>query len=444
MTDELTMTYEIGLIGSILYDGDCFSRIVGIVTDADFKADICADAFRAASDMYADGGVIDPIAVSSKMVSMGRDDLECRMFARDAMMSEGTSGNVEIYANGIKEQSRMRRITDLITGALMEHGEPDALTNAIMDGLYAIERGPKGKAKILKDGLAEFAAGISSNAEEKRVFTGWPRIDRMLGGMGAGNVMILAARPGCGKSAMGSEIALRAAEKGIPSVLISCEMTENEILRRYVSNRAKIALNAIIDKSFRNDTASCERFWTMNSELSKVPLYISDEPYVTVNDIRRTLQTIKGVGLVVIDYLQLMESTGKSENRNLEVAKITRSLKLMAMKYKLPIILLSQLNRAKGEYDEPALSDLRDSGAIEQDADQVMFIWNLDEPEPGVLQRVCVKVSKNRNGLKGTTVMRFNGAHMAFYETDEEYIRVKKSRSRKFTVYGGHDPDLDI
>lgn len=440
MIEELT--YEIALIGACLYGGDCFSKIVDMVSPEDFVDKTCADAFSAMKSTYSNGGDVDPVVISDLMSQLGYDSLAARTFIRDAMMGEGRSSNVEAYAKGVRDKAMLRRISKLLTESLMDYSDPDALANAVMDGICEIERGKKGRARLIKEGLESFVEDVVKTVEDTRVFTGWQRLDRVLGGMGAGNLVVLAGRPGIGKSIMGAEIAIRAAEKGTPTVFMSCEMTEKELVQRYVANRAKIRLDDIIDRSFKNDTMACERFWERHKELLKIPLYIHDEPGITVNDIRRALQTIRGIGLIVVDYVQLMGSAEKSENRNLEVAKISGSLKKLAMEYKIPIVALSQLNRANGEYDEPGLRDLRDSGAIEQDADKAIFLWGLGEAQGDALPLIGVKVAKNRNGKRATVVMRFQGEYMAFYETDEEYKSVRKGKWRKLQPYGGHDPDM--
>jgi len=441
-TNDEFLTCERALIGSILISEKCFAEIIDIVTASDFYTHICAEIFSIAHDLYTNGGKVDAVAISSKMQELGNSD--ALGYMRDVMLETPTANNAMLYAEGVRKSSRMRKIRELLSAAIEENKEPDALTDAIMDGLYALERSSKkGKARPLKDAIHAFESSAMEINDDTRLYTKWSRLDKILGGLKGGNFVILAARPSVGKSAMAAEVALRTAEKGIVSAFFSCEMAEEELVERHVANRAKIDLNHVLDRSFKDDKDLLKKYMDMRNEVIDQPLYIYDEANITVNDIRRNLQTIRDVGLVVIDYLQLMHTVEKSENRNLEVAKISKSLKQLAKEYDIPIIALSQLSRDKSEYDEPTLRDLRDSGAIEQDADKVVFLWKIEDGDERILPKVGAKVGKNRNGKLGVSIMRFQGEYMAFYETDEEYVPKRRGKGR-FKAYGGHDPDLDF
>jgi len=223
--------------------------------------------------------------------------------------------------------------------------------------------------------------------------------------------------------------------------VFSCEMATMEIVQRYVANRAEVSLDAITDRSFVQGPDGSKAAQGVE-RMRGTPLYLYDEPGITTLDIRRVLQTIRNVGFVVVDYIQLMRTVERGENRNLEVAKISGDLKRMAKEFNIPIMALSQLNRAKDEYDEPGLTDLRDSGSLEQDADKVILLWRIEEAKNGALPKIGVKIAKNRMGKTGAVVMYYKGEHMKFLETAEKYVPRKRGRGRQFQSIGGYDPDF--
>lgn len=438
--DELT--HERGVIGSVLFDSRCIPDVIDMINADDFTVDVHREIYETVTDMYASGKAIDPVTISGEMKRTGLMTPEIERYMVDVLLMTPTATNAGLYAKGLRDEANMRRIHRLLNEAMMEHGDPDNLTDAVMEGLYGIERGSrKGKAVTLKEAVAKFTAWAAKDTDEACINLGYSRLDKILRGMSPGNLVLLAARPGVGKSAFGADLALRTAERGTPTAIFSCEMSTLEIVQRYVASRANVDLDNVIDRAFKLGEAG-KRTARALSEMGDIPLLLYDEPGITVADIRRTLQTEKGIGFVVVDYIQLMQSVDKSENRNLEVAKITGALKGLAKEFKIPIMALSQLNRDKGETDEPAINDFRDSGAIEQDADIAIFIWKLEQPHPGELTKIGVKIAKNRMGQTGTVVMYFDGAHMSYKETAEEYVPKKQGRGRQFQPVNSYDPEF--
>jgi len=440
MNNDITLTYETGLIGSIIIYGDCFPHVDLIVNGDDFRNEICSEAYNAASRIYLSGGIIDPLTIVDEMIKAGTNENTVREWVRDMMVMTPTASNAELYAVGIRNASRLRKITNLLNESMMEYTDPDNLTDVVMEGLLTIERGEKkGRTKSFKESIERFKSWLLAKDDNRRLNTGYSRLDGILNGLHPGNLAILAARPSVGKSALGCELALRTAESGIVSVIFSCEMTDIEITQRFLANRTQVNLDEIISKKIMIDGQAGSKVVVGMRELISKQLHIYDDPDITVSDIRRMLQTIKNVGLVVIDYIQIMKPTEKSENRNIEISKITNSLKQMAKEFQVPIVALSQLNRTKDEYDEPVFNDLRDSGAIEQDADKVIFLWKLGAPEKGEVQKIGVKIAKNRMSKTGTVIMQFSGEQMRFSETYEEYVSKKRGRSRTFTQINDMD-----
>lgn len=229
--------------------------------------------------------------------------------------------------------------------------------------------------------------------------------------------------------------------RGKKVVVFSAEMSTLQFSQRFVANASNVKLEEIMSKEAKNG-ANGTALANAIGEMRKLPLYVYDHPGITLHDIRREIQRLKDVELVIVDYIQLLESTDRSENRNLEVAKLSGGLKKLAKEFKIPILALSQLNRGKDETDEPGLPALRDSGSLEQDADSVMLAWKLEVPEGDELTKIGLKVAKNRMGKSGTVVMYFDGAHMSFKETAEEYVPKRSGYGSQFQMVSGDDPDF--
>lgn len=249
--------------------------------------------------------------------------------------------------------------------------------------------------------------------------TGFSDLDNMLSGFQKSDLILLAARPSMGKTAIAVNFAVSAAQAGKTVAIFSLEMSKSQLALRIFSQISNIDLSDLIKGNMNGDY--WKRIGDALSSFASKPMFIDDRSGATVNDIRSKLRRLKlerGLDLVVIDYLQLMEVTGFSENRTLEISKITRGLKSVAKELDVPIILLSQLSRAPEQRSDhrPLLSDLRESGAIEQDADVVMFLYrdeyyNKDTEDKGIGE---VIVAKHRNGPTGTVKLLYKGSNTKF------------------------------
>ena len=428
---KIQLDNEMSLIGSVVLNGDCMVNIVDIVEPKDFTTIAYAEIYSCAVEMYLEGKTIDPITLIDKLKSKNIfvDDINSLM--QDLMLMTPTAANAVEYAKSVAETSRMRRINNLVIESMREHRTSEKLIEKIMTGLHSIENGNvRGKSVLLGHIMHDLAAWVNDkSAEDERIKTGYLDLDKTMGGMSPGNLVVVAGRPGTGKSAFTANIAKNAAERGIVTIFFSCEMEKEELGQRFVANKAKISLTSIMNKSFTNDESDKKRASEAATELAQLPLSIYDEAGISVNDIRREIQTTKNVGLVVIDYLQIMRVVGKYENRNLEIAGITATLKLLAKEFKIPIIILSQLKRID-EYVEPQLGHLRDSGSIEQDADKVIMLWRAEEAKNNELPKIGVKIAKDRQGETAAFVMLFRGEYMEFLESIEPYVSKRGKRRR--------------
>jgi replicative DNA helicase len=243
-------------------------------------------------------------------------------------------------------------------------------------------------------------------------------LDRVLnGGLRGGKVYGIAARPSVGKSSLARSIGLAVAMAGVPTLLLSQEMPEDEVTDCALGQLAGIDSRSLqtgklTDQDWGHLTEAVERAATL-------PFYVDDEGSLTVNQIRAKAKMVKGCGCVILDYLQLSQSTLKGGNTNDQVAEISKGLKALSMALGIPVIVLSQLNRKLEERadKEPQLSDLRDSGAIEQDLDVAIMLWTVREFEDGARRIVGCKVPKHRGGPKGRFALEFLASTYRWYES---------------------------
>ena len=251
----------------------------------------------------------------------------------------------------------------------------------------------------------------------------------MLTGMGKSDLIILAARPGMGKTSFVLNIATNVAQRNIPVAIFSLEMTREQLTSRMISAVAHIDSQIMRSGNIRMD--EWDNISRAVGEISDLPIYLDDTSNVTVSDIKAKVRRLnqnpenEPVGMIIIDYLQLMSSGKRNESRVQEISEITRNLKIMAKELNVPLICLSQLSRSaekgQGRDARPALSDLRDSGSIEQDADVVLFLYRdayySQDEEVDQTKAECI-VAKNRHGEVGKVYLGWDGAHTRFYDID--------------------------
>lgn len=243
-----------------------------------------------------------------------------------------------------------------------------------------------------------------------RIDTGFPRLDGILMGIWGGNLILIGARPSAGKSAFGLDLADHAAKTGHKTLLVSMEMLYDELIERMICREARISLDNIINRTMSED--EIQRYVMACAKMSELSIEIEDNPNITVQQIRAKARMISDIDLIIVDYIGLLKASERYANRNLELGAISRDLKNLASELKIPIVALAQLNRQKDANEEPSLSDLRDSGELEQNASKVIFLWNVDE-ENGI--KGC-KVAKNRRGKTGRVQFNFEGQYMRFTE----------------------------
>ena len=418
---------EAAVVGAMLMDNDAIPQAADILTQEDFYQKSYGAAFEAMRLLSIEGKPIDATILQERLKEMGAaDEISSLAFMNEALDAVSTSANIRYYAGIVYEKAMMRKLVRLCEGLANDcyKGETplqDVLQEA-EGGVYnLIEKGESKKSRdimtIVLDSLDRIEEVSKSPGGVTGIPTGFRELDDMLSGLQPSNLVIIAARPSVGKTALALNIAQHAAfRKNLSVAVFSLEMASEELMNRFFAMEGNIDATHIKDGSLTNDE------WTKLIEASDIAansrLNIEEVSNLTVSQIRsrcRKIKLEKGLDLIVIDYLQLMSGEGgrKNDNRQQEITEISRGLKQIARELKIPVLALSQLNRSvetRGADSKPRLSDLRESGAIEQDADVVMFIdKNPEEPN-----EADIIVAKQRNGPIGSVRLNWIGKFVKF------------------------------
>ena len=416
---------EQSVLGSMLIDSRCVNDVIGLLRPTDFFIQINRDIYETIYEMFSFSQTIDPVTVLNKMRERGVfDEKTTSKYLMELMEITPTAANVVRYAQIVRDQSLLRSLSTAaaeITEIVREGvGTAQDILEAAEKKIYAIRRGNTNESLehigtiILKvfDRLTELS---ESDSDISGLSTGLHDLDKFINGLNKSDLMLLAARPAMGKTSLALNIALNVAKKYPKKTVafFSLEMSKEQLVTRLLSNESFVDNKKLTTGQLTVDE------WTKigiaSSALSQTDIRVDDNPSLSVADMNAKCRRIDNLGLVVIDYLQLMTSAGTktaaNENRQQIVSDISRSLKIMAKELNVPILCLSQLSRANESRQDkrPMLSDLRESGAIEQDADEVLFIYrddyyNKNSEEQNVAE---VIVAKNRHGEVGTVKLQW-------------------------------------
>ena len=445
--DEVAKSAEMCVLGAILIDEKALVNVMQTLKPEHFYFDELKAAYQAILELFSEGKSIDFVSVLKKLVAEGfYDEKQAKQMLLECANLVPSISQAETYAKTVSDSFKASKLREIGTrlafdGVFAEN--VDEVADGIMSELYEVvsEQHKKQLKTVGAIGTQVFE-GYSNDGQdlENRSHTGFSRLDEILKGMSAGNLIILAARPKVGKTAFALSIAENIAKSGKTVAFYSLEMESSEIYERLLSKKAQIPMNTLIDRRFRDKRRpqkirdeEINKIAETIDEIYRLPIKINDNPACTVNDIRLESRLVKDLGLIVIDYLQLMRSTKKFENRNLEVGAICRELKCLASELGVPILCLSQLNRTSDESTRPSPSELRDSGSIEQDANKVILMWsivkNLNERGLVESKTIGVDVALNRRGTTGVTLFNFNGNYMNFTELERKYEEPKPKKS---------------
>lgn len=422
---------EKALIGCLLIDGTVFDEISNLkLTATQFYDPRYGILFDVISDLSQSNRAIDYVTVCSKLQEKNKlEEVGGQSFVLSIVEDQASVANVYEYAKIVRDKAAMR---DIVRTAMrvaqlgMTYtGKTEDFIQEVESSFFQLTNDAKtgGMMKLtaaLKQNLKELEDTTRQLGEIAGLSTGYPRLDELLLGLQPGQLIILAARPAMGKTSLALNIAVQTSvQSGLPVAIFSLEMVATELSMRLLTGRAKVDSKRVRKKAFLDtDLRSIAK---ATQELSTLPIFINDSGSTTLYDIQSACRKIKaeqGLGLIVIDYLQLMGSTNKSIQREQQIAEISRGLKTMAKELGCPVIALSQLNRAveTRPNKRPTTADLRESGSIEQDADIVMFVYrdevyNPDTKEPGIAEII---VGKNRAGEIGTAKLAWVGAYTSF------------------------------
>ena len=414
----------------MLIDKDCIKLVMDKLRPDDFYLKQNREIFETIYAMFAYSRPIDVVTVAEEMKKAGTyDESVTPSYLAQLMEITPTSANVMEYAAIVADKALLRAIGEASAEIteLVREGVGDARTvlEAAEQKIYAIRKGQGAKTLVpLKQVLPDVLDRLGEMAENDNhlpgLSTGLSAIDRKIMGLNRSDLILLAARPGMGKTSMALNIALNVARNAETNVAIfSLEMSREQLASRILS------VESLVDnyrlKTGELNEMDWEKIAAAVVTLSKMNILLDDDPLISVADINAKCRRIENLGLVVIDYLQLMSSSGRTrgnENRQQVVSDMSRMLKIMAKELDVPVICLSQLSRANEKRDDkrPQLSDLRESGAIEQDADIVMFLYrddyyNEDSEKRNIAE--CI-VAKNRHGETGTVELRWMPEYTMF------------------------------
>lgn len=423
---------EQAVIGSLLVNSDSLTKVVDAIQAEHFYRKSHQLIFAAIIDLFEKSEPIDLVTVSAFLKDQGKLDIVGgRQYLTDLALSIATTANVEYYAKLVKEKSLLRNLikagTEIVQTCYDEVDADQAVDKAERLVFGIAQRRDMGALVPIKEIVNDSFAKIEQRYEQRDslsgLSTGFYDLDDMTSGWQRSDLVIVAARPSMGKTAFTLNLAQHAAvECNSPVAVFSLEMSKEQLVQRLLCSEAKIDANKLRTGFLQSND------WTALANamgrLGEAPLYIDDSPVVGVLDIRAKCRRLKSeqkdLGLIIIDYIQLMAGKGgkNSDNRVQEVSEISRGLKTLARELHVPVIALSQLSRAveSRQNKRPMLSDLRESGSIEQDADIVMFIYRDDYYNPESEQRgeAEIIIAKQRNGPVGTVELLYQASITRF------------------------------
>jgi replicative DNA helicase len=427
---------EQAVIGSMLTDKEAVSSAIETLKPEDFYREDNRIIYEAILSLYGRSEPIDIITLKSELSSMGKFEAVGGLeYIAELPDKVPTTANVEQYIKIVEEKSVLRNLiktaNEIITLGYDQTQEVDGIIDSAEKKIFEVmqRKNQKGYTPI-KDILVETFTELEQLYNQKQRITGVPTgftdLDFRTSGLHNSDLILVAARPAMGKSAFALNIATNAAVRAkVPVAIFSLEMSKEQMTSRILCSEAMVDSNKV--RTGKIDDDEWGKLAAASGELSEANIYIDDTPGISIMEIRakcRKMKLEKNIGLVVIDYLQLVQGSGKrGSSREQEIAEISRSLKILAKEINVPVIALSQLSRAPEQRPDhrPMLSDLRESGSIEQDADIVMFLYRDDyyneESEKKNIAEVIL--AKHRAGSTGTVELLWLGNYTKFANIDK-------------------------
>ncbi len=420
------------VLGGMLLSKDAISDVMETIRPDDHYRPAHQIVHEAILELYGRGEPADPVTVSDLLNKRGElARVGGPTYLHTLIASVPTAANAGYYARIVRERAILRRLVEVGTRIVQlgysGDGEADELVDRAQAEVYGVTERRVSEdylslSEIMPGALDEIEAIGSRGGGMAGVPTGFADLDALTNGLHAGQMVVIAARPAVGKSTLALDLARAATIKhSMPTVIFSLEMSRNEITMRLLSAEARVPLHSM--RTGQMGEEDWTRLARRMSEVVDAPLYIDDSPNMSMMEIRakcRRLKQRQDLKLVIVDYLQLMSSPKRTENRQQEVSEMSRSLKLLAKEIDVPVIAISQLNRGPEQRTDkrPLLSDLRESGSIEQDSDVVILLHREDayERESPRAGEADLIVAKHRNGPTATVTVAFQGHYSRFVD----------------------------
>ncbi len=422
---------EQSVLGAMLLSKDAIGDVAETLKGRDFYRPAHETIYEAILNLYGRGEPADAITVADELAKRGElGRIGGHIYLHDLLSTVSIASNAGYYAEIVREKAILRRLVEasIKISQLGYTGQGDVagIVDAAQQAIYEVAEGKAGDdyeplSALMESTLDEIEA-LSAHGIMAGVPTGFAELDELTNGLHAGQMVIVAARPGVGKSTLGLDLARAASiQHGLCSAFFSLEMTKTEIVMRLISAEAQVPLHDI--RKGRMSDENWGRIARKTADVSSAPLFIDDSPNLTMMEIRAKARRLKqrhDLKLVIVDYMQLMSSGKRVESRQLEVSEFSRQMKLLAKELDVPVVALSQLNRGPEQRTDkkPMLSDLRESGSLEQDADVVVLLhrddmYNNASERSGEADFI---VAKHRNGQTKTVTVAFQGHYSRFVD----------------------------
>ena len=426
------------VLGSVIVEPELLTKISDVLTPDHFHIKMHSGIYGVIQKLFVGGGDINIVTVTEHCVRQGvfesQDAARTYLFKLSEMSVEKAS--IESYAEVLDEKYLMRQLIvasrDIFDKASSGTEEPSSMLDYAEKRIYDIRNDKEIKGLLhigptLRDALRSLAylAEHPEEASKKGMSSGFPSLDKFIFGLNPSDFILIAARPGMGKTSFAMNIAVNAAimhpEKKV--AVFSLEMSREQLVARMLSSEGRIPSDAL--KTGRIEPSQWRNLNEAAEMLNMIEVYVDDTANITIGEMKAKLRRMNDLGLVVIDYLQLMSTGRRDGNRVNEVSEITRNLKILAKELNVPVITLSQLSRGpeSRENKRPMLSDLRESGSIEQDADIVLFLYRdayYTKSEENQESCECI-IAKNRHGETATVNLRWDGQFTRFSDVEQRY-----------------------
>ena len=441
----ISVEAEQALLGSIIVNPDSFDKVGGVITADDFYLAEHRHIYNTLWKMYSQSKTIDVVTLVNGLVEGGyRDEAGGVQYITVIAESVPSAANVKDYAKIVKDKSLLRKLIgicdEISADAYSEASDVRTIVDGAEQKIFDLSHNSDAKEfRHIRDVLQNVYKDIEITSESKGAVsgskTGFSGIDRMLVQMGKGDLVIVGARPGMGKTSFALNIATNVAKSSGKAVAIfSLEMSGEQLVTRIISSEALVDSHSLRTGQLKPE--DWDNIADVITSLSGCDIYIDDTSAITTTEMKSKLRRLPNLGLVVIDYIGLMQTTANTDNRAQQVGEISRNLKIMAKDFGIPIVCCAQLNRGTesrpGAGKRPTLADLRDSGSIEQDADIVMFLYRDeyykdisgaagDDAAADSANTAEVIIAKNRHGSVGNVKMGWIGQFTKFRTLEDDY-----------------------